>query len=106
MATPNAATEVGLTICTSWVGRLMPALCLAEAAAVYVDSRTTAAQAAGSSLVEEFGDEAEDVIRATAEPVAEAASIARWTAIGIIAIAVVILVLVAVFMFFYFRGFR
>lgn len=106
MATPNAATSVGLAICTSWVGRLMPSLCLTGLAVDYVDARATAAQAAGSSMVEEFGDEAEDVIRATAEPVAEAASIARWTAIGIIAIAVVILVLVAVFMFFYFRGFR
>jgi hypothetical protein len=106
VATPNAATSVGLAICTSWVGRLMPSLCLAGAAGDYVEARAAAAQAAGAGLVEDVGDEVEDVVRASAEPLAEGANIARWTTIGIIAIAVVILVLVALFVFFYLRGFR
>jgi hypothetical protein len=106
MATPNAATSVGLAICTSWVGQVFPSLCAAGAAADYLEARASIAQAAGESLIEDVGDEVEDVVRASAEPIANAADIARWTTIGIIAIAVVILVLVALFVFFYLRGFR
>ena len=111
MATPaetanTAATSLGMSICASPIGALFPSLCLAGIGYDRASEAAASAAASGSSIVGDIGDETEDVIRATAEPLVAVGDIARWTTIGIIAIAVCILALIALFLFFYLRGFR
>lgn len=52
-------------------------------------------QARARSMVTDAGDAAAEVIGSTTRPLEQAASIAMWTAIGIIAVTIAVIVMVA-----------
>lgn len=105
----DAAIAVGRSLCVAF-----PLLCPAVvaggvggvagvAAAEAAAQQQRALEEGASTWVDELGENATDVIGATAAPLANVAETTRWFTIGIIAIAVVVLALIALFVFLYLR---